>query len=138
VAWVTGIREVRHVLVAADGDAVGQRRGPVMTRTVRQKVDLVPGSWLRVLGEPHELPAASGAGPCGTLARCSWVQRLVDPNLFVSQRFVTADPYPIVPSPTPFAWSLEHLVAPLVAYYARYVPPLRFGAKPGPRGRRVA
>lgn len=59
-----------------------------------------------------------GAGPCGTLARCSWVPRLVDPSLFVSQRFVTSDRFPIVPAPTPFAWSLEHLVAPLQAYYA--------------------
>lgn len=36
------------------------------------------------------------------------------------------------------SWSIEHLMLPLAAYYSTYVPPMRFGAKPGPRGRRAA
>ena len=36
------------------------------------------------------------------------------------------------------SWSIWHLVEPLRAYYAAYVPPMRFGAKPGPKDRRVA
>lgn len=55
------------------------------------------------------LPVYTGAGPCGTYARraCAGL-----------------------------AWSIRHLVEPLAAYYAAYVPPLRFGAKSTPRGRR--
>lgn len=35
------------------------------------------------------------------------------------------------------AWSCERLLWPLREYYATYRPPLRFGAKTGPRGRKL-
>ncbi len=109
------IREVKHVTVAADGEQPGLRRGPVMTKVERVIVDLPVRSIAQVVGfRPMIfLPTHTGAGPCGTLAR-----RAGRPGVL--------------------AWSLTHLVAPLAAYYATYEPPMRFGAKPGPRGRRAA
>jgi hypothetical protein len=62
----------------------------------------------------HDLPASRGAaGPCGTLARCK-----------SGRSYATW-------------WSVRQLLRPVAAYYATYEPPLRFGAKPGPRGRRA-
>jgi len=113
--WIRGIREVRQVTVAMDEYAVGYQRGPVVTKEERVINDLPPAAWARMLGAALvALPLASGAGPCGTSARCA--------------------------SGRSYAmwWSRHYLIAQLRAYYATYVPPMRFGAKPGPRGRRAA
>jgi len=110
-----GIREVRHVTVALDGELVGLRKGPVMTKIERVITELPSRSIAQVIGcRPMIfLPTHAGAGPCGSCVRGA----------------AGADV---------LAWSIEHLVVPLVAYYADYEPPMRFGAKPGPRGRRAA
>ena len=114
--WIRGIREVRQVTVPEDEDLVGVQRGPVVTKEQRIITDLPASMWARTLAHQFavELPIARGAGPCGTsLAGPTggwWAMR----------------------------WSRLHLVAPLRRYYATYVPPMRFGAKPGPRGRRAA
>lgn len=114
MSWVRGIKEVRHVHVATDGAAVGMKRGPVMTKVQRTTVELPPDVIERVVGGTFLfLPEHTGAGPCGTLARGQEGR-------------------------SPLAWSIKHLVEPLAAYYATYVPPMHFGAKTGPRGRRAA
>jgi len=109
------IRQVLHVTVAAEAEVVGLRQGPVRTKVERQISDLPTRSIAQVVGfRPMIfLPTHTGAGPCGTHARRAG-------------------------TPGVMAWSLTHLVEPLAAYYATYQPPLRFGAKPGPRGRRAA
>lgn len=113
MGWVRGIREVRQVTIALDGDQVGLRRGPVMTKQERVIIDLPAEAWARLVHFQESVPPlCAGAGPCGTLARCPFRTRML--------------------------WSVEHLIEPLAAYYAAYVPPMRFGAKPGPRGRRAA
>lgn len=110
-----GIRQVMHVTVALDDEQVGLRRGPVMTKIERVITDLPARAIAQVAGcRPMIfLPTNTGAGPCGTCARSACVSGAL-------------------------AWSLLHLVVPLAAYYAIYVPPLHFGAKTGPRGRRAA
>lgn len=113
MAWVIGIREVRQVTVEAQPEAVGLRRGPVLTKQERVISELPPESWARLVHFRVALPLTSGAGVCGTSLRGPKVG-------------------------TALAWSIKHLVPPLRAYYAAYVPPMRFGAKPGPRGRRAA
>jgi hypothetical protein len=109
--WVVGIREVRHIDVEIETE---HDHGPRATEPKRVMTDLPPESWLRLLNFRVALPQNTGAGPCGTLARGasggSWGSW----------------------------WSFHHLVAPVRAYYATYEPPMRFGAKPGPRGRRTA
>lgn len=113
MAWVTAIREVRVVTVAANPDLVGFRKGPVMTRTRRVVREVPRASWASLMHFRVTLPAHRGAGPCGTDAR-----RECRPGVL--------------------KWSRVYLLAPLAAYYSSYVPPMRFGAKPGPRGRRAA
>ncbi|TAK84316.1 MAG: hypothetical protein EPO20_14600 [Betaproteobacteria bacterium] len=116
MAWVTGIREVRHLRVPVQEG----RHGPVVLTTTLQIVDLPPEAWRETVGcRPLIfLPPHTGAGPCGTHARVIWPL------------------HGNVPSLTPLEWSVRHLIEPLRAYYERYTPPKRFGAKPGPRGRR--
>lgn len=114
MGWVRGIREVRHVVVALGGVEDGHRSGP-HSEERRVIIDLPPEAWQRVVrGGMTYLPAHTGAGPCGTVGRGpsgrGWV----------------------------WWWSIRHLINPLRAYYAAYAPPMRFGAKPGPRGRRAA
>lgn len=108
-----GIREVSLVTVAVNGDLVGFRRGPVMTCTTRVARQLPRDTWQRLVHYRVMLPEIRGAGPCGTDAR-----RECKPGVL--------------------RWSVRNLVEPLRAYYAAYTPPMRFGAKPGPRGRRAA
>jgi hypothetical protein len=115
MAWVRGIREVRHVTVAVDDEQVGLRRGPVVTKVERVITELPASAIARIIcARRVVLPAYTGAGPCGTLARRT------------SGRSWAA------------WWSFHRLVEPIRAYYATYEPPMRFGAKPGPRGRRAA
>lgn len=114
--WVRGIREVRQVTVPEDEDKVGVQRGPVVTKEERVITDLPASAWARTLAHPFavELPTGRGAGPCGTRLACGavgwWAMR----------------------------WSRLSLLMPLRDYYATYEPPMRFGAKPGPRGRKAA
>lgn len=117
MAWVRGIREVRY-----DSVATNERHGPTMERQMRVVVDLPDRAITETLRcrSMVPLPVHRGAGPCGTYAR----MRLY--------------PLPKHSSQLPLDWSIQHLVAPLQAYYAAYRPPMRFGAKPGPRGRRAA
>lgn len=140
MAWVKGIREVTHVTVAADGGKVGMKRGPVMTKQARRIADLAPESFARTIGRTALvfLPEHTGAGPCGTHARGLFKPRMIDPAKFLGQRFTGLDPMPPAPALSPLAWSMTHLLPPLAEYYATYEPPMRFGAKPGPRGRRAA
>lgn len=110
---VRGIREVRHELVPVDEELSGLRQGPVVREQRRVCVDLPAESFQRTVSrEVRTLPVARGAGPCGTLAR--------------------------VRSGRSYAtwWSVRNLLRPVAAYYSTYEPPLRFGAKPGPRGRK--
>ena len=115
--WIRGIREVLQVTVPEDEDKVGVQRGPVVMKTERVITDLPPSMWARTLQTPFgvvDLPLETGAGPCGTCLsgpRVGWWA---------------------------MRWSRWHLVGPLRDYYATYEPPMRFGAKPGPRGRRAA
>lgn len=112
MAWVRGIRQCVNVLVANEPH---ERRGPMTMRQERVCVDLSAAAIEQTVGRRiHTLPDHRGAGPCGTLARTR-----------SGRSYATW-------------WSVKHLIAPLAAYYAAYVPPLRFGAKPGPRGRRAA
>lgn len=113
--WVVRIRQVTTETVAADGTLVGMRRGPVVTTEVRRYEDLLPEVWHRVLAPPTDLPLHTRAGPCGTLSR-----------------------RPIYGGGWAMRWCTLYLVAPLRAYYSAYEPPMRFGAKPGPRGRKAA
>lgn len=114
MAWVREIREVRQITVNADGEQVGLRRGPVLTKEVRTITELPPDTWERLVHFRVALPLNTGAGPCGTsVAGHAGIASVL-------------------------AWSIEHLVDPLAAYYATYVPPLQFGPKQGPRGRRAA
>lgn len=117
MGWVRGIRDVRHREVSADAMLAGIKRGPVVTRVERVITELPARSVADIVGRQRavELPEHTGAGPCGTLARRDEEER---------------------PARCALTWSIEHLVAPLQAYYATYEPPMRFGAKPGPRGRR--
>lgn len=107
------ITEVKYIETPVNDDHE-ERRGPVITQTRRVCTDLPAHAIAGTVGcRPMIfLPLHTGAGPCGTLARRSCGRAL--------------------------AWSIAHLVEPLAAYYATYVPPMRFGAKPGPRGRRAA
>lgn len=116
MAWVRGIREVRHVHTPVDEEQVGHRRGPVVMKVERVITELPASAIAQIVGHRPMvlLPVHTGAGPCGTLARGT------------SGRSWAA------------WWSFHRLVQPIRAYYAAYVPPMRFGAKPGPRGRKVA
>jgi hypothetical protein len=134
-----GIRQVMHLRVEADEELLGLRRGPVVTKVQRVIMDLPARAIAETMRpRPMTLPEHTGAGPCGTFARCNWEPRLVDPNLFMGQRFVGEDVLPIIEAPTPLAWSIRHLVEPLQHHYATHVEPMHFGAKTGPRGRRAA
>lgn len=127
MAWVVRIREVRQVSVEAEPEQVGLRRGPVVMKLERVISELRPEAWARLVRAPVALPLHTGAGPCGsdtTHAEGRTIFRGV-PVLFGGQA-------------SPFGWSIANLIDPLAAYYATYEPPLRFGAKPGPRGRRAA
>lgn len=115
MAWVRGIREVRHVHIPVDEEQVGLRRGPVVMKVERVITELPVRMIEQIVGRRSVLlPLHTGAGPCGSLARGatgrSWASW----------------------------WSFHRLIEPIRAYYAAYVPPMRFGAKPGPRGRRTA
>lgn len=114
MAWVRGIREVTHVVVAGNGVQNGHRSGPHMLKR-RVVVDLPASTIQRTIerSAPVFLPCAAGAGPCGTLARSACVRGTLE-------------------------WAVTYLAGPLRFYYAVYTPPMRFGAKPGPRGRRAA
>jgi len=104
VAWVIGIREVRHVKVPRALD----RHGPVQYDVRLEVTSLPRETWTRLLHFRVELPPRRGADQRG------------------------------LKSVAVMSWSIEHLMLPLAAYYSSYVPPMRFGAKPGPRGRRAA
>lgn len=94
---------------------ITDKRGPVVMQSKRVCVDLPPSNWLRtVVARVVDLPMHTGAGPCGTSRGAASGRSYV------------------------MWWSVHHLVAPIRAYYATYEPPMRFGAKPGPRGRRAA
>lgn len=110
--WVLGVKE-SHIVQTPVPSA---KRGPVVLQPKRVCVDLPSGSIAEVLAKVSvlSLPWHTGAGPCGTVAR-----------------YGSGRSYAML-------WTRRHLVAPIRAYYAAYVPPMRFGAKPGPRGRRVA
>lgn len=116
MAWITRIRECRMVDAflpqekERQGD-VGRNPGVVRMRRVCMLIH--KSSIARTIGRERRLPEHRGAGPCGTLARCSTAGAM--------------------------AWSVTHLVGPLVDYYATYVPP-RFvlGASQRPRGRKRA
>jgi hypothetical protein len=84
-------------------------------KPVRVASFLNASSIAEVIGRRHMvfLPEHAGAGPCGSA---------VKPH----QACVG------------LAWSITHLVCPLRAYYATYVPPMRLGGKTGPRHRLVA
>jgi hypothetical protein len=113
MGYVVRVREVRQVEVPAQPEVLGLRRGPALTKEERVISELPPASWERLLHFRVSLPQARGAGPCGTLVKAAGVR-------------------------SSLAWSIAFLVEPLAAYYATYEPPMRFGAKPGPRGRRAA
>lgn len=115
MAWVRGIREVHYVEeVVHEARRAVTGRIPGVARERRVIVDLPADAIARVIGRRlHWLASNTGAGPCGTYARRA-------------------------PSGSPMRWSIAHLVEPLVHYYATYEPPLRFGAKSTPRGRRAA
>jgi hypothetical protein len=112
--WIRGIREVREVEVPEDEDKVGVQRGPVVMRKERVISDLPASAWELTVVFAGDLPTAKGAGPCGT--GCTY-----RPVGWWALR-----------------WSRLHLVAPLRLFYESYEPPMRFGAKPGPRGRKAA
>ena len=107
MAWVIGIREVRHVEVPRALD----RHGPVQYDQRLEETSLPREAWTRLLHFHVALPQQRA--PCGTHSRGAG-------------------------RPGVLAWSRVYLLAPLAAYYSSYVPPMRFGAKPGPRGRRAA
>ena len=136
MAWVTGIRESRHIDIPVEE----YRRGPVMHRRVRRVEPLPNGTVLEVLRRCRslELPEPTGAGPCGTYARCEWQPRMIDPNKLLGQMLLNAQEMPPMRSLSPMQWSVMFLIEPLQRYFETYQPPLRFGAKPGPRGRKVA
>ena len=122
MAWVIGIREVRHVEVQIDDTRL---HGPRPRVKAMEVVDLPASAFGRTIrgGPPTFLPAHTGAGPCGTHARRERLSFHGVPILFDNEV-------------SPLAWSIQHLVEPLAAYYAAYEPPRRFGAKDTPRGRR--
>lgn len=109
MGFIVSIREVRHVEVPVQDD----RRGPVVFARRRREETLPPEAWHRLLHFRVALPMHRSAGPCGTSVRGTSTAGAL-------------------------AWSIQHLIDPLAAYYATYEPPLRFGAKSTPRGRRVA
>lgn len=86
------------------------------------------------------LPDATGAGPCGTLARRAWTPRMIDPEKLLGQRQLNAVPMPPMRSLSPMAWSVQHLVPQLQHYYAtRPVPKKpKLGAKHGGGNGRAA
>lgn len=136
--WVRGIKEARIVQPERDGKEA-------IPKPVREVVELPASSIGRtVRGGTWVLPLHTGAGPCGTFARAPWRQRIIDPNKVFGvatrvsyvQHSADAEPVKVQRSLTPLAWSVQHLLEPLAAYYAAYVPPRRFGAKDTPRGRR--
>lgn len=112
MAWVVGIREVSHVEERVDGERCGSVGRFADVKTVRCRVVMIPSqAWQRLMHYRATLPTATGAGPCGTLARR--------------------------PCASALAWSILNLVEPLAAYYAAYVPARRLGTKDNPvRGRR--
>lgn len=132
MAWVRGIKEIRHVTVAASG---GERwttsAGPVLTKIERRVIELLPRAIVETVKRRPMifLPEHTGAGPCGTRAREAHVDGRV--------RYKGV-PIAFDGTLSPLAWSMEHLLAPLAAWYATYEPPLHFGAKGGPRGRKAA
>lgn len=129
MAWVIGIREVRQVTVAADVELVGLRKGPVVMRTERVKVDLLAESFSRTVGRRiHNLPQNRGAGPAGTYACKRRATR--------ATHCLVRDDGSVICGGA-LTWSIAHLVEPLEHYYATYVPPIRLGAKGTPRGRRA-
>jgi hypothetical protein len=69
LAWVMGIREVRHVTVV--DEPIGRCKGPLRTKVERIICDLPSRSIAQVIGYHTVifLPMHEGAGPCGTLAR---------------------------------------------------------------------
>ena len=136
MAWVTGIRESRHVEVPIQD----YRRGPVMHRRVRRVESLATETVLALLRRrgAMELPETTGAGPCGTYARAEWRPRMIDPNKLLGGTLLNPDELPPMRSLSPMQWSVMFLIEPLQRYYETYQPPLRFGAKPGPRGRKAA
>lgn len=115
MAWVTGIREVKLVTVARE-EPSGMRKGPALTREVRQVQELPPDAIAQSVARALVyLPTSRGAaGPCGSWARCG------TPRLR----------WPQQPA-SPFAWSIANLIVPLNAFYAAYQPPARFGARSG-------
>lgn len=119
MSWVIGIREVK--MRAPERDLRETRKGPASVVPVRVIVDLptcaLGGTIKR--GGTVFLPVHTGAGPCGTNARVTW------------------GPRSPLPRATPLEWTVAHLLEPLRAYYAAYEPPMRFGAKSTPRGRRA-
>lgn len=136
--WVRGIKEARIVQPEREGKEA-------IPEPVRMVFDLPASSISRTVRTgTWVLPLHTGAGPCGTLARAPWRQRMIDPNrVFGTATLVSyiqqshdAEPMRVQRSLTPLAWSIQHLVEPLAAYYAAYEPPRRFGAKDTPRGRR--
>lgn len=121
MAWVTGVTQVKHVDVPVQNG----RRGPLIFHRECVVVQLEPHAVAEVVGCRLLvfLPEHTGAGPCGTYARYQIPDPLVSRNVRWRR--------------SPFAWSIRYLIEPLRAYYAAYVPPKRFGAKPGPRGWRT-
>lgn len=127
MAWVVRIREVRQITVPTEGEQLGLRRGPVMTKEERVICELPAEAWARLVQGARVLPVHTGAGPCGS-----------DTNHAEGRTFFRGVPVLFGGQASPFGWSIAHLIDPLAAYYSTYVPPLRFGAKPGPRGRKAA
>lgn len=116
MGWVKGIREVKYVQVPIDED----RHGPIAHRSQRTVIDLpsyaLGGTIQR--GPLVLLPVHTGAGPCGTFAWAPWRQRMIDPNKLLGQRFQTGDEMLPMRSLSPLAWSVQHLVEPVSAWYA--------------------
>lgn len=108
------IRQVMHVEVELP--VYGVRKGPALTRVERRVMEVAPSVARR---DPVELPAHTGAGPCGTFARCKPRLRLVKGAMPLS----------------PLAWAVEYIVPALRFYYGTYRPTVRLGARTGPRGR---
>lgn len=112
MAQVVSIREITHVLVPTGTN----KHGPALcVRRIRCEA-LPREAWARVLSDGATLPSHRGAGPCGTRIELGLRPRLLHP----------------------MRWSIWHLVKPLREFYRTYRAPLQFGAKTGPRGRKVA
>lgn len=105
--------------------------------------DLGLNALARVLAgrEMTYLPEHRRAGPCGTsLAGRAWSPRMIDPNKLLGQRLTNGDEMPPMRSLSPLAWSIQHLVPPLQAYYAGRPATVypRLGAKHGGGNGRAA